>query len=567
MTDSIRYDDLPRRAFLAGLAGAAVTACTPGAPSTPTGAASTSGGPGPASTSAAPPTGSASQAPSPATTASPTTTPGATSPGATSPSATSPSPSPSRAPAGIAALRGAIGGDVILPDDRGYAAAARLFNPRFDGARPVAIAYCRTAEDVRRCVDAARTDGLTPIPRAGGHSYAGYSTGAGLIIDVTGLKSVERAPSIAIVGGGARLFDVYNTLGPQNVGIPAGSCPTVGAAGLTLGGGYGIEARQFGLTSDRLTAVDVVLASGELVKATEREHADLFWACRGGGGGNFGIATRFVFETHPTADFTRWQLRWPWASAADVLQGWSGWVAGSPRELNTAVNCSSTVSSPRPSVTVFGVLRGTPAQARSLMAELSAAVGAPPIATFRRTASHDATVRQLAGCSELTDSQCDAYSGGGAGIPRQAYAAGSDLVRSAFSPAAAHAIVHAVEDRQARRLQTGTFLIDSLGGAIDDPAPDATAYPHRGAIASLQYLANWDPADRPAVVASNLAWFAAAKASLAPHVSGQAYVNYLDPQRSDWRTAYYGAHYDRLLAVKSTYDPDRLFSFPQAIGA
>jgi FAD/FMN-containing dehydrogenase len=546
MTDSSWYDDLGRRAFLAGVVGATVTACTPGSASTTdptTGPTTGQPLPVPASTSGSP-TGTA------------------TPPSSTSTTAT---------PAAIAALRGAIGGAVVLPGDSGYAAAARLFNPRFDGAHPVAVAYCTTDDDVRRCVDAARADGVQPIPRAGGHSYAGYSTGAGLVIDVTGIRTVERDPSIAYVGGGARLFDVYKTLGPMNVGIPAGSCPTVGVAGFTLGGGLGIEAREFGLTADRLLAVDVVLASGDLVTATARDHADLFWACRGGGGGNFGIATRFTFQTHPTADFTRWQLRWPWAAAADVLQGWSGWVAGSPRQLVTAVNCSSTASSAKssakPSVTIFGVLRGSPAHAQSLMAELAKAIGVTPIATFRRTASHDATVRQLAGCSELTDSQCDAYSGSGAGIPRQAYAAGSDLLRARLTPAAAQAVVQAIDDRQARHLQTGTFLIDSLGGAIDDVAPDATAYPHRGAIASLQYLANWEATDRAAVVASNLAWFAATKAALAPHLSGDAYVNYIDPDRKDWRTAYYGANYDKLLSVKSTYDPDRLFSFPQAIGA
>jgi FAD/FMN-containing dehydrogenase len=431
----------------------------------------------------------------------------------------------------------------------------------------VAIAYCTSADDVRRCVDAARTSGVTPIPRSGGHSYAGYSTGAGLVIDVTGVKAITLGGSEVTVGGGARIIDVYDALGPHSRGIPAGSCPTVGVAGLTLGGGLGIEARQYGLTADHLVAVDVVLASGDLVTATPADHADLYWACRGGGGGNFGIATRFVFGTHPTADLTRWQLRWPWASAPDVLQGWSSWVGASPREQFSAVNCSSTAPSQRPSVTVFGVLNGSPSQAKALMAALTRAVGAPAISTYLRTSTHAATVRQLAGCADLSDTQCGAYAGPGAGIPRQAYAGGSDLLRAPFTSAGAAAVVAVIDERQGLKLAMGTVLIDSLGGAIDDVPADATAYVHRGALASLQYLANWAEGAPPATVARNLEWFTAAKAALAPHVSGEAYQNYVDPDRSDWRQAYYGANYSRLKTVKSTYDPKGLFTFPQAIGA
>ena len=454
-----------------------------------------------------------------------------------------------------------------MPGDTGYAVAARIFNPRFDGAHPVAIAYCTSSDDVRRCVDAARADGVTPIPRSGGHSYAGYSTGSGLVIDVTGIKGVSLAGSTVIVGGGARLIDLYDALAPRSLSIPAGSCPTVGVAGLALGGGLGIEAREHGLTADHIVAVDVVLASGELVTATATDNPDLYWACRGGGGGNFGIVTRLVFSTHATQDVTRWQLRWPWARAADVLQGWSSWVGSTPRELFTAINCSSTVSSPNPAVSVFGVLHGSPAQARSLMATLTRAVGAQPTSSFRRTATYGATVRQLAGCADLSNSQCGSYTGPGAGIPRQAYAAGSDLLRSPFTAAGAAAVVAAIDDRQRRRLATGTVLIDSLGGAIDDVAPDATAYVHRGALASMQYLANWDEGASASTIARNLSWFEDTKAALAPHVSGEAYQNYIDAGRTDWQKAYYGANYARVRTVKAAYDPDRLFRFPQAVGA
>jgi FAD/FMN-containing dehydrogenase len=527
------YAAVPRRAFLAAALGSAAAACTPGR-ATPTG--------------------------SPRPTSAPTSTPGGPATSPTPPASATGSPTP----AGLAALRDTLGERLVLPGDAPYTTAARIFNPRFDGATPAAVAYCTSADEVRRCVDAARAAGVRPIARSGGHSYGGYSTGAGLVIDVTGIAAVTRAAGTASAGGGARLIDVYDALGRDGVGIPAGSCPTVGVAGLALGGGLGIEGRQFGLTSDRLLAVDVVLASGELVTASPDAHPDLYWASRGGGGGNFGIATRFVFQTHTTADLTRWQLRWPWASAADVLQGWTDWVRTSPRELFTAANCASTVGVPRPAVSLFGVWRGAPAQAQSLMNDVVRRIGAKPSATYVRTATHDDTVRSLAGCATLTDSQCSSYSSGG-GIPRQSYAVGSDMLRDPLTAAGASAIVTALEDRQRRRLQTGSVLIDSLGGAIDDLAADATAYAHRGALATVQSIANWDATNPPSVVASNMAWLRATRALLAPHVSGEAYVNYLDPERADWERAYYGANVDRLSAVKRAYDPDGVFAFPQAV--
>jgi FAD/FMN-containing dehydrogenase len=531
------YAAVPRRAFLAAALGTAAAACTPGRP------APTGGGTTPAS--------------------GPPTTPAGTTP--TSPTETgSSTPTATRTPAGVAALRDALGDRLVLPGDARYAASARIFNPRFDGATPVAIAYCTSADEVRRCVDAARSAGVPPIARSGGHSYGGWSTGAGLVIDVTGIAGVTRTGGTAAVGGGARLIDVYDALGRHGVGIPAGSCPTVGVAGLALGGGLGIEGRQFGLTSDRMLAVDVVLASGDVVTATADSHADLMWASRGGGGGNFGIATRFVFETHATADLTRWQLRWPWASAADVLMGWTDWVPASPRELFTAANCASTVGVPRPAVSLFGVWRGPPAQARSLIDDVVRRIGAQPSATYLRTATHDDTVRSLAGCATLTDSQCASYSSGG-GVPRQSYAVGSDMLRSPLTQAGAAAIVSALEDRQRRKLQTGSVLIDSLGGAIDDVAAEATAYAHRGALATVQSIANWDARDAPANAASNLAWLSATRTLLAPHVSGEAYVNYLDPSRADWESAYYGANGQRLAAVKRAYDPQQVFGFPQGV--
>ena len=155
---------------------------------------------------------------------------------------------------------------------------------------------------MQRSIAFVRAHDLPIAARSGGHSYAGYSTGTGLVCDVTAMHrvTVNGAAGTATVGAGARLIDLYAALAPHGVCVPGGSCPTVGIAGLTLGGGQGVVGRRFGLTCDVLTSLQVVTAAGDLLTCDANEHADLYWACRGGGGGNFGVATSFTFATQIT---------------------------------------------------------------------------------------------------------------------------------------------------------------------------------------------------------------------------------------------------------------------------
>src|SRR5207247_7511275 len=160
--------------------------------------------------------------------------------------------------------------------------------------------------------------------RGGGHSYGGYSTTPGVVIDVSRIAGVQVVPTgrTATVGAGARLIDVYDALWRHGLTIPAGSCATVGIAGLTLGGGVGFSARQLGLTCDRLHSAQVVLASGTAVRCSAAEHRDLFWALRGGGGGNFGIVTHFTFRPAPVDKVATFSIEWPWAQAEQAVAAW-----------------------------------------------------------------------------------------------------------------------------------------------------------------------------------------------------------------------------------------------------
>ncbi|WP_218026754.1 FAD-binding oxidoreductase [Nocardia inohanensis] len=200
-----------------------------------------------------------------------------------------------------AGLRNRLSGSLLLPQDSGYERAKLAFNPRFDDRRPAAVAKCGTVSDVQACVTAAAGTGITVAARSGSHSYAGYSTpDDGLIIDVGGLDGVEvRSDGTAVIGAGARLMPVYAGLADAGRCLPAGSCPTVGIAGLTLGGGIGVLAGKYGLTCDSLVSAEIVTADGTVRTASATSEPDLFWALRGGGGGNFGVVTSFTFRTQP----------------------------------------------------------------------------------------------------------------------------------------------------------------------------------------------------------------------------------------------------------------------------
>ena len=208
-------------------------------------------------------------------------------------------------------------GPVLRPGQSGYVTAKQLFQPRFDSAHPQAVVECASVADVQRAIAFARAHAIPIAPRSGGHSYAGYSTGPGMVIDVGKLSriTVNRAHGTVTVGAGARLIDIYSAVAAAGVAIPGGTCPTVGIAGLALGGGQGVVGRKLGLTCDAMTSVQVVMADGKVLNCDAHHNPDLFWACRGGGGGNFGIVTSFTFATHPLTSLVTFTLDWPWADA------------------------------------------------------------------------------------------------------------------------------------------------------------------------------------------------------------------------------------------------------------
>jgi FAD/FMN-containing dehydrogenase len=470
------------------------------------------------------------------------------------------------------ALARDLSGPLVRPGASGYSTALRLFDPRFDGIRPAGIAYCHAPQDVATCLNFARRYSVPVAPRCGGHSYAGWSSTTGLIVDVTAMSSVrvDSASGTATVAAGTRLIDLYNGLAAQNRAVPGGSCPTVGISGLTLGGGVGVVARAYGLTSDNLVQAQIVTADGRIRTCDSRSDPDLFWACRGGGGGNFGVATSFTFSTHPISGIVLFFLSWPWSQADKVIAAWQSWAPHGPDQLWSNLHLSATAGASAPTIQVGGTYLGSVTDAASQLQQLYGAVGAAPSSHFLESTSYLHAMLVEAGCTSLSVEACHLPGQTSSGqLSRQAQYSKSDFFTKPLSSTAIGALLSGVEKLLTAGPApngTGGVAFDALGGAVNRVGAGETAFVHRDALFLAQYTTDWPQGAPAAAVSRQHAWLRSFYGAAHRYASGQAYQNYIDPDLTGWRQAYYGANYTRLAQVKARYDPGRLFRFPQAIG-
>ena len=456
-----------------------------------------------------------------------------------------------------AALSAGLQGSLLLPGAAAFATAAPVFNAIYDATVPQALVRCASAADVAFALAFAVQNDLAVTPRSGGHGYTGNATGTGLVIDVGAMNAITPGTGTATIGAGAKLVDIYDQLSSQGVCIPSGSCPTIGIAGITQGGGIGVVDRAYGLTCDSLVSAQVVLADGSIVTCDATTHADLFWALRGGGGGNFGIVTTMTFTTFATSDLVSFSAGFYWADAADVIAAWQAWPQTAPDTLWANVVLVANGKSYGPTVAVSGMFIGSAADFAPIWTAFLASVGAAPASQSAQPQSfRDA---MLASCGDLTVSQCHLASETSDGsVARDAFVASSDFFDAPLPLAGIQALLDGVS---AQEQAGGLYVImDLMGGAIGSVAPDATAFVHRNAQYYLGGLGG-----SSAEVASARGVASGLRAAMAPWSSGEAYQNYLDPDISNWQQAYYGANYVRLMQVKAAYDPNRVFDPAQGI--
>ncbi|MEU2339850.1 FAD-binding protein [Streptomyces sp. NPDC013172] len=410
------------------------------------------------------------------------------------------------------------------------------------------------------CVNFARTSSVRLALRSGGHCYAGYSTGPGLVLDVSSLNAAAVGGGRAEFGAGVKGMQAHLALAAAGAGLPLGRCPTIGLAGVTLGGGLSAFTRAWGLACDRLREIEIVTADGRIRRVHPDSLSpddDLFWALCGGGGGNFGVVTALEFATEDIRDLTtRFMLAWPTTATAAVIHAWTAWnsAPATPRAVCSAFEQLSDSGMPS-QPTVTGTFIGTPGDLHPVLDRLAAAAGAPE------------TQRVIIPC-DYTRAACEADRwGGGTFGPRIAFTAKSHIVREPVIPTAAADMAAALEQLHAFTGVGGAggLLIDALGGAVSDRPTTATAFPHRSAVGVVQYHSYWHQFTGRAHIGQRLQWLRDVHATMQPHLGTGGYTNGMDPELTDWATAYHGENYPRMQRVKAACDPDRLFTFPQAV--
>jgi FAD/FMN-containing dehydrogenase len=447
-------------------------------------------------------------------------------------------------------LRASRAGQVFAPTDAGYNESREIFNA-MHSRRPAAIARCSTTADVVAAVNVARRSGVIVAVKSGGHSVAGLSAcDGGILIDLSGLKTIDIDPvtKIARAGGGVLWGEFDAATQQHGLHTPGGRVTTTGVGGFTTGGGYGWTSSKYGLTCDNLLSAEVVLADGRVVSASEDHNADLFWGIRGGGG-NFGIVTRFDYRLHPLGPLVlAGMLIWPPDRAREVLKRWRDYVDRAPDELSTA--CAFVTAPPEPFVpepvrghTVFGML---------VMYVGDPAAGAAVVKPLRDLGPAADLVQQM----PYTAFQGLLDKGAPKGL--RSYWRGEYL--ESLSDAAIDEFSRQSPQLTERGKPFSQMIIFRIGQGVTAVPDDATAFSHRDANYLFHPISVWEnAADDARLIAANRAFCEVMR----PFGTGGAYLNFTPEDRV--RDAYGAGKYSRLVALKDKYDPDNLFRLNQNI--
>ena len=442
-----------------------------------------------------------------------------------------------------------IKGKVLRPGDLEYDAARTVFRGGVD-KHPALIVRVADAEDVARVIALARESGLELAVRSGGHSSAGHSvTEGGIVLDLSAMKGIEIdvAGRTAWVETGLTAVELTTALSAHGLAVGFGDTGSVGIGGITLGGGIGLLTRKFGMTIDSLLAADIVTADGQLVRTDAKEHPDLFWAIRGGGG-NFGVATRFKYRLSEVPQVTGWMLIQP--ATADTIAAFIAEAEKAPDELTTIANVMPCPPMPfvaeehhgKLVIFAFVVYAGDTATGERALAPIRAI--APAIADQLKPMS----------LPEIYPPEEGEY---------HPLAAG----RSMFVDRVDRGVAKTIVDRTEEHMRTSGALaagaqLRVLGGAMARVPADATAFAHRSSRIMVNLFSMYGA---PEEAAAHEAWIAEFRAELQQSDKG-VYVNFLDDEGEERiRAAYPGKTWDRLREVKRRYDPSNLFRLNQNI--
>lgn len=437
-------------------------------------------------------------------------------------------------------------GKIILPGSPWYDTARQEWN-RSIQKFPAAIIYCTNEEDVRKGIHYAKRHGLPVRVRSGGHNYEGFSVGnRALVIDTSCMKDAEidTERGTAEIGGGVNNRELYELTGAEGYPFPSGTCPTVGASGITLGGGWGYSARMFGLTCDSLLEVKMVDARERLLTASGTELPSLFWASRGGGGGNFGVVTSLTYRLPPKFfDVTLVEIEYHDASertAVEFFSEWQSWLEEGDRRFSPG---SRIFNSEEEGMGVFmrGIFYGTPEEAVESLRpflEIDSALSRFTPLTF----------------TEAIEEIESLYP------PFELFRFAGRFVFEKYSRDTIRKIIRMVKTRAQGSVYASVALY-ALGGKVGEIPPEGTAFFYRGAKYIMGIETVWED---PKFEKFNLEWIQPRFEYLESITCG-SYINFPYLRTPDYMEAYYGGNARRLRKIKSIYDPHNIFLFPQSI--
>lgn len=453
-------------------------------------------------------------------------------------------------------LSRAVKGGVLRPEDPFFADICRPNNLRYGATLPAGIARCAGAQDVQACIAWVKQQAMPFAVRSGGHNYAGFSTTPGLLIDMTrmaGVTPVAGSDSLVTVQGGTLNLLAYKQMERLGRTITHGRCDTVGAAGFLLGGGIGFNMRKFGMGSDLMRATELVTADGHIVSADASTDSALFWACRGGGGGNFGINTAFTLDTQPVDAVTVFNLAWS-KDLPKVLGLLLTELASAPDEFGSkiAVTIPSRQEGCEPApltLSILGQLHGSAVALRDIFKS-----------SWELRDTGRSQVRESVpywqGQDFLTETTFPYF-----------YQEKSSYMRATNIDDEAIAAMFDWAGKMPATSMPVSFKFFQVGGAIDRVGRTDTAYVHRGFDWLFTVEANWwSPTDSTLQIAQALDWQQRFYDDVNRRTGAVgAFQNFSDPSLADWQGAYYGENFSRLAEVKRAVDPGMLFTFAQAI--
>jgi FAD/FMN-containing dehydrogenase len=411
--------------------------------------------------------------------------------------------------------------------------------------RPAMIAQCAGTADVVAAVNFARDNGLLVAVRGGGHNVAGHATcDDGIVIDLSPMKNVvDTERRTAVAGGGATWRDYDAATQAHGLASPGGAISTTGIAGLTLGGGFGWLSRSYGLACDNLVSAEVVTATGEVLRVNADENEDLFWAIRGGGG-NFGVVTRFEYRLQDVGELYAGLLLYPRDLAGEFMQAWADWTSTAPDKVSSMAALLHGV----PVVGAFVVYNGSKEDGEPLAAPLRA-VGMPALV--------DVTPKPYVEVQQAFD---DGFPRGMRNYWKATYLRDMGAACRDMGAACRDILIE-----HANNAPTPVSLIGiehMLGGAVARVDENSTAFSARDATYNLLILGRTDEAAGDGAVRS---WVRGLWKAVDPFSTGAAYVNYMGADEADRVGEAFGANHPRLSKIKSQYDPANLFRLNQNI--